>query len=85
MAEYTLEELVEALRECAGEDEEVDLGGDIHDQTFEDLGYDSLALFNTVSRIERELNISLPETIVGDALTPRQLLKEINESRPQVG
>lgn len=85
MAEFTIDVLVQTLRECAGQDEEVDLSGDIVDRTFEELGYDSLALFNTVSRIERELRITLPETVVGDALTPRHLLKEINERTRQIG
>ena len=83
MADFTIGDLVIVLRECAGEDESVDLNGDILDHTFDELGYDSLALFNTISRIERDLAVYLPEDIVDEAMTPRTLLKEINASIEQ--
>ena len=66
------------LRECAGEEESVDLEGDILDSPFDDLGYDSLALFNTVSRIERDYSVELPDEVVAEARTPRQLLDLIS-------
>ncbi|NGO67598.1 acyl carrier protein [Streptomyces boncukensis] len=75
---FTTKQLVDLLRECAGEDEAVDLDGDILDLAFTDLGYDSLALFNTVSRIERDYAVELPEDVVGEAGTPRQLLDLVN-------
>nr|ADE34520.1 SsfC [Streptomyces sp. SF2575] len=78
MSEFVIQDLVRLLRECAGEDESVDLEGEILDTTFEDLGYDSLALFNTVSRIERDYTIQLPDEVVSEAKTPGQLLKLIN-------
>jgi minimal PKS acyl carrier protein len=79
MVQFTIDDLVRVLRECAGEDESIDLAGDILDEEFDNLGYDSLALFNTVSRIERDYGISLPEDVVSEATTSRLLLKEINE------
>ena len=78
MAEFTVQDLVRLLRECAGEDESVDLEGDILDTTFENLGYDSLALFNTVSRIERDYSVQLSDEVVTDAKTPRHLTDLIN-------
>ncbi|MGW7537844.1 acyl carrier protein [Amycolatopsis sp. NPDC054798] len=78
MTEFRIEELTRLLRECAGEDEAIGLDGDIMDTLFDDLGYDSLALFNTVSRIERDFRISLPDDTVAEAKTPRALLQEIN-------
>ncbi|SDW70065.1 act minimal PKS acyl carrier protein [Amycolatopsis xylanica] len=83
MAEFTLEALIAALREAAGEDEAGGLGGDILDTDFDELGYDSLALFNTVGKIERELGISLPDETVGEATTPRLLLRSVNENLGQ--
>lgn len=73
-----IDALVVLLRECAGEDESVDLDGDILESTFEDLGYDSLALYNTVSRIERDYSVSLPDEIVAEAKTPAGLLERVN-------
>jgi minimal PKS acyl carrier protein len=78
MGELSLGELVVLLRECAGEDEEIDLTGEIMDEPFDELGYDSLALFNTVGRLEREHGIRLPEDVVSEAKTPRALLREVN-------
>jgi len=80
MAAFTRSDLVWMLRECAGIDESVDLDGDILDTTFVDLGYDSLAIFNTVSRIEREHGIKVAEDVVSEEMTTRALLKVINEN-----
>ncbi|MGW4940902.1 acyl carrier protein [Actinoplanes sp. NPDC004185] len=83
MAELTLDVLVQLLRECAGEDEAVDLEGDITDAHFDDLGYDSLALFNTVSRIERDFSIKLADDTVAEAKSPRELLAKVNQALAQ--
>ncbi|MGK5550305.1 acyl carrier protein [Actinomadura kijaniata] len=80
MKTVDLNDLVRLLRVAAGEDESVDLDGDILDRDFEELGYDSLALFNTVGMIEREYGVILPEEVVGEARTPRALLDEIARS-----
>ncbi|WP_433889453.1 acyl carrier protein [Streptomyces sp. CA-111067] len=76
--ELTIEDLKRILREAAGEDEGIDLDGDILDLTFEDLGYDSLALLETGSRIEREHGIELEDTTVSEVDTPRALLAVVN-------
>ena len=78
MTAFTIAELIRVLHECAGTDEDVDLDGDILDRTFEDLGYDSLALLNTAGRLERDLAIKLPDDAVSKVETPRQLLEEVN-------
>ncbi|MET9219513.1 acyl carrier protein [Streptomyces sp. NPDC088197] len=77
--ELTIEDLKRILREAAGESEGIDLDGDILDQTFEDLGYDSLALLETGSRIEREHGIELEDTSITVVETPRALLAVVNE------
>ncbi|WP_328298716.1 acyl carrier protein [Streptomyces sp. NBC_00435] len=80
MAEMTLEVLTGLLRECAGEDESVDLSGDVLDTPFDDLGYDSLAVLQTTGRIEREYGISLSDDTAAEASTPRLLLAFVNEA-----
>jgi act minimal PKS acyl carrier protein len=77
--ELTLDDLKRVLREAAGEEEGIDLDGDVLDRTFDELGYDSLALLETSSRIEREHGIKLDDSVVTDATTPRQLLAVLNE------
>ena len=83
MATFDKEQLVLLLRECAGEDEAVNLDGDILDADFSDLGYDSLAMYNTVSRIERDFHISLGDDVLTEASTPRALLGKVNRMLPQ--
>lgn len=78
MAQFSIDQLIELLRDSAGEDEAVDLAGDVLDVPFDQLGYDSLALLNTVSRIERDNGIHLSDSVVTDAKTPRLLLDEVN-------
>ena len=70
---FTLDELKTYLRAAVGDDESVDLDGDVLDVTFADLGFDSLAMIDTVSKIELRYRVSLPEDATG-AATPRELL-----------
>ncbi|RJL35877.1 acyl carrier protein [Bailinhaonella thermotolerans] len=80
MERFGIDELITLLRECAGEDESAALsGGDILDAEFEELGYDSLALFNTVNRIERDYRVRLPDHVVDEARTPRALIRAVSE------
>ncbi|MGA4838289.1 acyl carrier protein [Streptomyces sp. G45] len=78
MAQMTLDTLRDTLVACAGEDDTIDLSGDILDTPFDDLGYDSLALMESAARIEREYGITLPEEAVAEAGTPRELLDLVN-------
>lgn len=75
---FTLDHLRRTLRAGAGADEEMDLDGDIADVEFGDLGYDSIALLETTSRIEREHGVSLDEDSVASAKTPRELIDLVN-------
>ncbi|MDA5146640.1 MULTISPECIES: acyl carrier protein [Streptomyces] len=76
--EFTLDDLRRILVEAAGADESVNLDGDILDTDFESLNYESLALLETGSRIEREYGISLDEDVLSIAHTPRSLIETIN-------
>lgn len=76
---FTLDDLRRILLEGAGADEGVDLNGDILDVQFEALGYESLALLETGSRIEREYDIALDEDLLTDADTPRALIAVVNQ------
>jgi act minimal PKS acyl carrier protein len=76
MNEFTMDDLRKVIRESAGEDGTLD--GDVLDSSFEELGYDSLALMETTSRIERALSVTLPEEEMADVSTPRDLLAFVN-------
>lgn len=75
---FTLEDLKLTLREAAGVAEGVDLDADILDTEFEVIGYESLALLEAGSLIEREYDISLDEEAVGEANTPRAFIDVVN-------
>lgn len=83
MPQLTLADLVAIMRDCAGEDEHVNLDGDILDTLFYDLGYDSLALLQTTGRIEQEFDIVLDEDGITEAETPRALLALVNDCLAQ--
>ncbi len=85
MTLLTLNELVTLLHECAGVDESVDMTGDIANIGFDDLGYDSLALFNTVGRIERDYEIRLGDNVVGMVQTPAELVMLVNDALAGTG
>jgi act minimal PKS acyl carrier protein len=76
--ELTIEDLRSILRTAAGQDETIDLDGDILDLTFEELSYDSVALLEACGLIEREHEIELEDTTIADAQTPRALLAIVN-------
>ncbi|MBX9398445.1 acyl carrier protein [Streptomyces sp. TRM72054] len=75
---FTLDDLKRILLESAGADENVDLDGDILDTDFEELSYESLAILETCGRIERDYGISLDDSVVTEARTPRALLEIVN-------
>ncbi|MGW2057875.1 acyl carrier protein [Streptomyces sp. NPDC001840] len=76
----TLADLTRMLRESAGEEEGVDLDGDVLDTPFIDLGYDSLALLQVIGLIQREYGIAIPDDAVAEAETPGALLALVNAS-----
>ena len=70
MTQFMMTDLVRVMRAVAGEDESVDLDGDILDLEFEELGYDSLAMMEIAATIEREFCLELPEEDMAEVATP---------------
>ncbi|MFC8531434.1 acyl carrier protein [Nocardia sp. NPDC057227] len=70
-------ELKDILREAAGEDESVDLEGDVLDTDFAELGYDSLALLEAAAIIARRYGVKLSDDELENITTPRQLLTQL--------
>ncbi|MEU9297463.1 acyl carrier protein [Streptomyces sp. NPDC012693] len=85
MAVLQLDDLKRILVACAGEGEEIDLSGDILDTTFEDLGYDSLALMESAARIAQEYGVEVPDDALSEVETPRALLDLVNGTVPAAG
>ncbi|MEV0119117.1 acyl carrier protein [Streptomyces sp. NPDC050844] len=80
VTELTVEDLTRIMRESAGEDESVDLSGDILDSDFTELGYDSLALLETAGRIARDYGVELSDDDLDGIATPREFLTAVNRT-----
>ncbi|GAA3507468.1 acyl carrier protein [Streptomyces showdoensis] len=78
MTQLTTDRLMEIIRECAGEGDPVAGDRSPEELEFTALGYDSLALLETASRLEREFQVSLEEEEFGLAKTPAQLTALVN-------
>lgn len=78
-AAFTLDDLKRILLESAGADETVDLDGDIVDRTFDELGYESLAVLETGRLIEREFGVALSGSVLTETATPRAVIDLVNE------
>jgi minimal PKS acyl carrier protein len=80
MASQTIElaDLRRILRDGSGTEAGVDLEGEILDTTFDDLGYDSLAIMETAARISREYGVLIDDSALSEATTPRLLLSLVN-------
>ncbi|MEV0247548.1 acyl carrier protein [Nocardia sp. NPDC050712] len=69
-----LNELIAVLRRCAGVDDEVVLDDTIIDTEFDALGYDSVALLEVTSDLERTYGIKLGDDAIDATSTPREVL-----------
>jgi len=78
MQEFTLDDLRAIMRTCAGEAESTDLDSDILDTSFTELGYDSIALLETASRIQRSTGVAIADDELAVSGTPRALVKLVN-------
>lgn len=74
----SIDDLRGILVACAGGGDAEALQGDISDTSFEDLGYDSLALIETSATLERRYGVVLPDDRIVELRTPRELLGEVN-------
>jgi act minimal PKS acyl carrier protein len=78
---FELKDLQRILQAGAGADQGVDLGGGtVLDTTFDDLGYDSIALLETAGRISREYGVTFDDDALVEATTPRRLIDLVNAS-----
>lgn len=75
----TIDDLRGILVACAGGDEASGVSGDISDISFEDLGYDSLALMETAAKLELEYGVIISDDEISELSTPGELLGVIND------
>ncbi len=78
MSQMTIEDLRAVLVAAAGEDDSLVLGPDTLDLSFEDLGYDSLALMETAAQIGRRFGVVISDEQIVELHTPREVLDLVN-------
>jgi act minimal PKS acyl carrier protein len=78
----TLQRLAEIMVECGDRDPgaQAELDDTIGEATFEELGFDSLSLFNTLVEIEDAYPVQLSLDAVLEAETPNALLALVNQN-----
>ncbi|KOX34147.1 hypothetical protein ADK67_04045 [Saccharothrix sp. NRRL B-16348] len=77
-----IDTLTAVLRKVAGEDDNVDLATDVSpDTSFDDIGFDSIALLEVLNLLKREHGVLLDDDVLEHAKTPAALLDVIEEER----
>ena len=77
MTQFSIDDLRRILREGAGDSGTLD--GDIADVPFTELGYDSLALLELSSRVEREYAVSITDDAALAMRTPGAAVAYISD------
>jgi minimal PKS acyl carrier protein len=75
----TIDQLRDIMVACAGGGDTEALSGDISAFTFQDLGYDSLALLETSTRLKLDHGVIISDDEILELRTPKELLDLINE------
>jgi act minimal PKS acyl carrier protein len=78
MAGFGIGELRTIMRGSAGSAEGVDLDGEIAAVPFAELGYDSLAVLEMMSEVQRRYGVVIDENVVFDLETPQDAIDHVN-------
>ena len=78
MSQLTLDQLKQIMLRCSGVDEGVDLDGDITEQQFREIGYDSLAVLEMASQLQREYKLDIPDEAIEELKSPGDVLRYVN-------
>lgn len=79
MSIFTFEDLTTVMRRCAGDSSDVArLNNDALDVPFADLGFDSLAVIEMVTVLERDFGLAFGDDVAAQDRTPRDLIDMVN-------
>lgn len=81
-ANVTIKHVWTALVEGSGTDDEDALLADLEMRSFDELGYDSLAVLETGLRLRRDSGADVPDTQIANAQTAQELIDLINSHLP---
>jgi act minimal PKS acyl carrier protein len=74
----TIDQLKSILREAIGDDDSIDLSGDILDVSLSDLGCDSLAVLEVAAVVQRRYGVAVPDDSTERMTTLRTSLEYLN-------
>lgn len=80
VSRFEVNDLRRILRDCAGAEPDDAIDAAALDATFEELGYDSIILMETLARISREYRVIIEDDVVTVDTTPRLLIDMVNAS-----
>ena len=80
MSQLTIDDLSRILAGCAGAGNSLDRPGGIAEVPFDVLGYDSLAIMETVAVLEQDYGVKVPDERIAELKTPGELLDLVNNT-----
>lgn len=83
MATFTIDDLGRIINECAGTSDSVEWSASVLDTTFEELGYDSIAMLEVASRVQQVSGVRIEDAQVFELSTPRAFLAHVSQSATQ--
>jgi act minimal PKS acyl carrier protein len=78
MSSFTAQDLKRILRSCGGVEDVGDLDGPALDTPVAELGYDSLAMLEVASIVQREYGVAIPDEALEYMTTPRTTVEYVN-------
>jgi acyl carrier protein len=78
MHQFTADDLTMIMRSCAGMPESATLGGRELDETYADLGFDSLAVLEIQAQIQQQYGIQVGDEATDHMPTPASTVSYIN-------
>jgi acyl carrier protein len=78
MSSFTANDLMRILRSCGGDGDVTGLDGPALDTPITDLGYDSLAMLEVASIVQREYGVPIPDEALSYMTTPRTTIEYLN-------
>ena len=84
MRQFTIDDLWKVLHASAGASEHPP-SDETADLSFDELGYDSLAILELTSRLERDYGVQLSDEEAAGLRTPRQVTELVNDRIAKVG
>ncbi|GLY46848.1 phosphopantetheine-binding protein [Lentzea sp. NBRC 102530] len=83
MSTFTLDDLIETIHKCLGAGEGEAVTARSADHAFADLGYDSLAVYELMTRLQDDTGIEISDDDIETIETPRQALDFVNSRLKQ--